>query len=233
MDSTGNLTTLHSFNGVDGALHPAALIQAARRQLLRHDASGRRRAPASGTVFKMDSSGTVTTLHSFRQYRRRLPARCAHPGRRRQPLRHDRQDGGTGGYGNRLQDGRPRATSRRCTVSMAATGASLGGAPSSRRRHLLRHDLGRRRRRPRHRLQDGLHGQHHDAAHLQRQRREPILLPRSIQAPDGNFYGTTGTGRCEQALALSSRWTSPVTSPRSTVSTRPVVPSPRRPRPRR
>jgi uncharacterized repeat protein (TIGR03803 family)/VCBS repeat-containing protein len=64
MDSAGTVTTLHSFgNSVEGANPYAGLIQASDGLFYGTTLFGG--ASGFGTVFKMDSAGTVTTLHSF------------------------------------------------------------------------------------------------------------------------------------------------------------------------
>jgi uncharacterized repeat protein (TIGR03803 family) len=64
MDSSGNVTVLHSFAGgtSDGA-GPGGLVQGSDGNFYGTTGSGG--ANNLGTVFKMDSSGTVTVLHSF------------------------------------------------------------------------------------------------------------------------------------------------------------------------
>jgi uncharacterized repeat protein (TIGR03803 family) len=63
VDSSGNLTTLHSFDTSDGAIPDAGLIQAADGNLYGTTDYGG--ANGFGSVFKMDSSGNLTTIHSF------------------------------------------------------------------------------------------------------------------------------------------------------------------------
>ena len=63
MDASGNLTTLHSFAGSDGANPYAGLIQATDGNFYGTTYEGG--ASGYGTVFKMDASGNLTTLHSF------------------------------------------------------------------------------------------------------------------------------------------------------------------------
>ena len=65
MDSSGAVTTLHSFAGQpsDGALPYGALIQRSDGNFYGSTQSGG--TADKGTVFKIDSSGAVTTLHSF------------------------------------------------------------------------------------------------------------------------------------------------------------------------
>jgi uncharacterized repeat protein (TIGR03803 family) len=63
MDSSGAVTTLHSFAGGDGASPTAGLIQVSGGNFYGTTYLGG--ATSNGTVFKMDSSGAVTTLHSF------------------------------------------------------------------------------------------------------------------------------------------------------------------------
>jgi uncharacterized repeat protein (TIGR03803 family) len=66
--STGTLTTLYSFCGqtncTDGATPYAPLVQATDRNLYGTTSAGGG-ASGDGTVFKVTSGGTLTTLHSF------------------------------------------------------------------------------------------------------------------------------------------------------------------------
>ena len=64
MNAAGALTTIHSFsNGTDGGHPYGGLIQTADGRFYATTTGG---GPANlGTVFKMDSVGTVTTLHAF------------------------------------------------------------------------------------------------------------------------------------------------------------------------
>ncbi len=57
------LTTLHSFNGSDGSLPAAALLQATDSNLYGTTSQGG--SATYGTIFKIDLGGTLTTLHSF------------------------------------------------------------------------------------------------------------------------------------------------------------------------
>ena len=66
---SGTLTTLHSFHLMDGA-DPAGLVQAADGNFYGTTYSGGSsnsncNPGTCGTVFKMTSAGTLTTLHSF------------------------------------------------------------------------------------------------------------------------------------------------------------------------
>src|SRR6478672_11347102 len=65
IDSTGSLTTLHSFSGfpADGAVPVAGLIQGNDGNFYGTTTVGG--AHHKGTVFKIDAAGTFTTLHSF------------------------------------------------------------------------------------------------------------------------------------------------------------------------
>src|ERR1017187_7371382 len=60
---TGTLTTLHRFNGTDGASPHAGLVQAADGNLYGTASSGG--ATGGGTVFKITPTGELTTLYSF------------------------------------------------------------------------------------------------------------------------------------------------------------------------
>ena len=57
------LTTLHSFNGGDGRSPEAALVQGSDGNFYGTTPLGG--AHAKGTVFKIDATGNLTTLHSF------------------------------------------------------------------------------------------------------------------------------------------------------------------------
>ncbi len=57
------LTTLHSFNGGDGRSPEATLVQGSDGNFYGTTPLGG--AHAKGTVFKIDSAGSLTTLHSF------------------------------------------------------------------------------------------------------------------------------------------------------------------------
>jgi uncharacterized repeat protein (TIGR03803 family) len=57
------LTTLHSFNGGDGRSPEATLVQGSDGNFYGTTALGG--AHAKGTVFKIDRTGSLTTLHSF------------------------------------------------------------------------------------------------------------------------------------------------------------------------
>jgi len=65
IDATGNLTTLHSFNGSpgEGANPVAALVQGTDGNFYGTTALGG--AHFKGTVFSIDVTGSLTTLHSF------------------------------------------------------------------------------------------------------------------------------------------------------------------------
>ena len=58
-----SLTTLYSINGTDGQLPSAALVQGTDGNFYGTSAAGG--AHHQGTVFKIDSAGNLTTLHSF------------------------------------------------------------------------------------------------------------------------------------------------------------------------
>ena len=61
--SAQTLTTLHSFNGGDGRSPEAALVQGSDGNFYGTTAFGG--AHFKGTVFKIDATGNLTTLHSF------------------------------------------------------------------------------------------------------------------------------------------------------------------------
>jgi uncharacterized repeat protein (TIGR03803 family) len=65
IDATGSLTTLHSFSGSpnDGANPVAGLVQGSDGNFYGTTALGG--AHAKGTVFNIDATGSLTTLHSF------------------------------------------------------------------------------------------------------------------------------------------------------------------------
>src|ERR1039458_8663439 len=56
-------TTLHSFDGTDGATPLAGLVQATNGDFYGTTVEGG--THGDGTVFKITPSGTLTTLHSF------------------------------------------------------------------------------------------------------------------------------------------------------------------------
>ena len=64
MNSSGQITILHSFNQSDGSAPGAALIQASDGNFYGTTSSGGNYC-CNGTTFKMDASGNVATLHSF------------------------------------------------------------------------------------------------------------------------------------------------------------------------
>jgi uncharacterized repeat protein (TIGR03803 family) len=61
--SAQTLTTLHSFNGGDGRSPEAALVQGSDGNFYGTTVLGG--AHSKGTVFKIDATGSLTTLHSF------------------------------------------------------------------------------------------------------------------------------------------------------------------------
>ncbi len=65
IDSNGTFTTLHSFDGTDGAYPTTLLVQAAGGSFYGTTDQGGANNCDCGTVFKIDSNGTFTTLHSF------------------------------------------------------------------------------------------------------------------------------------------------------------------------
>jgi uncharacterized repeat protein (TIGR03803 family) len=65
----GMLTTLHSFDGSDGANPVAALVQGADGNFYGTTVQGAGSCPAGcGSVFKITPSGTLTSLHAFGGY---------------------------------------------------------------------------------------------------------------------------------------------------------------------
>src|ERR1022692_3945706 len=71
MDSSGNITVLHTFSGPDGAASVAPLIQASDGNFYGTTQRGGNlsctgpNGQGCGTLFKMDSSGSVTVLNTF------------------------------------------------------------------------------------------------------------------------------------------------------------------------
>ncbi|MBV8451587.1 MAG: hypothetical protein JOZ29_04865 [Deltaproteobacteria bacterium] len=63
MTGSGMLTTLHSFNGTDGANSEAGLVQATDGNFYGTTAGGG--TSSRGTVFEISAAGKLTTLHSF------------------------------------------------------------------------------------------------------------------------------------------------------------------------
>ncbi len=65
MDALGNVTVLHNFTGIgtDGANPGTTLVQANDGKLYGTTANGG--TSGLGTVFRIDTAGTLTTLHSF------------------------------------------------------------------------------------------------------------------------------------------------------------------------
>ena len=63
IDSSGNLTTLHSFRGRDGASPNASLLQGSDGFLYGTTSGGG--SAGMGTVFRLDTAGNFTVLHSF------------------------------------------------------------------------------------------------------------------------------------------------------------------------
>jgi uncharacterized repeat protein (TIGR03803 family) len=61
---SGTLTTLHNFNGTDGALPEGALVQGTNGNFYGTTEEGGANG-AYGTVFKITPSGTLTTLYNF------------------------------------------------------------------------------------------------------------------------------------------------------------------------
>src|SRR6478672_11302934 len=68
IDSTGSLTTLHSFSGfpADGAVPVAGLVQGTDGNFYGTTTSGG--TFFQGAVFRMNSSGAITVLHSFNSF---------------------------------------------------------------------------------------------------------------------------------------------------------------------
>jgi len=75
IDASGNLTTLHSFSGPDGRNPRAGLTQRSDGNFYGTTAGGGVSTGTSnyGTVFRMDASGKITTLHSFSSYDGDMP----------------------------------------------------------------------------------------------------------------------------------------------------------------
>ena len=67
MDATGTVTTIHGFGNADSGFFPnSALIQGPDGSLYGTTREGNYEGPSfGGSIFKIDASGTITTLHSF------------------------------------------------------------------------------------------------------------------------------------------------------------------------
>ena len=65
IDTVGNLTTLHSFTGPDGAYPIGGVIEATDGSLYGTTSYSGTPAENAGTIFKLDATGTLTTLHQF------------------------------------------------------------------------------------------------------------------------------------------------------------------------
>jgi uncharacterized repeat protein (TIGR03803 family) len=79
----GTLTTLHTFDYTDGAHPIAGLIQATDGNFYGTTGGGgncNNFGGGCGTVFRITATGKLTTLHSFRQDRWRIPNGAAGPG---------------------------------------------------------------------------------------------------------------------------------------------------------
>ena len=72
IDSAGDLTTLHSFSGQDGAFPVAGLVVGTDGSFYGTTSGGgdpasctNYQTPGCGTLFKIDSTGNFTSLHLF------------------------------------------------------------------------------------------------------------------------------------------------------------------------
>jgi uncharacterized repeat protein (TIGR03803 family) len=65
LDAAGTLTTLHSFEVLDGAEPYAGVIQGANGDFYGTTLYGGAYSSSTGTVFRIDAAGTLTTLYSF------------------------------------------------------------------------------------------------------------------------------------------------------------------------
>jgi uncharacterized repeat protein (TIGR03803 family) len=63
MDSSGNVSVMHSFTGFDGTIPISALVQASDGNFYGTAQGGG--TAGFGTIFKMDTSGNLSVLHSF------------------------------------------------------------------------------------------------------------------------------------------------------------------------
>jgi len=141
LDSAGVHTTLHSFNGSSYGSYPwGPLVQGADGSL--YGSTERGPGGGTGTVFRLDTAGTVTTLHNFTNVEGYMPHGGVTQG----------SDGGL--YGTTVAGG----PALRGTVFKLDTTGILSFARSF----------------------TGSNGAYPDAA--------------PIQASDGNVYGTTASG---------------------------------------
>ena len=187
MDATGDLTIIHSFSVLSGATPRGALVQDGDGNLYGTTPSHRRlisparRVTVYGNIFKIDPSGNFTPLHTFTASRRiRLTGR-PHPRLRRQPVRHEYRRPWL-----RLQSESVRDTSHSCS---AGGFQPLRGTPPGRGRRLLRTTVS-----------GGVGGvgtvfkmDSSDTVTALYSFPTEGYSPQSnlIQAPDGDFYGTT------------------------------------------
>jgi uncharacterized repeat protein (TIGR03803 family) len=65
LDTTGNYTVLHNFTGADGAIPRAGVVLDSVGNLYGTASSGGASAARAGVVYKLDTTGNYTVLHSF------------------------------------------------------------------------------------------------------------------------------------------------------------------------
>ena len=193
-----HLDVVHQFLSTPVYMPTAALIQATDGNFY-----GTTRDFGAGTIFRMTPAGTVTLLHAFR-FGDADGADAAAP-------LIQASDGNF--YGTTVSGG---VSNRGTVFKMTPAGAFTrpacvhgdGGQRSHRRadrgdrRQLLRLDAGGRVRR-RHGVHDDSRRRGHRAAHLHRHANRAVLRA-SIQASDGNFYGTLSNGSAASVFRMTA-----------------------------
>ena len=86
MNPSGRVERLHSFAGPDGATPVAGLVEASDGRFYGTASEGG--ANGKGTIFRIDTSGTLESLHDFAGQRRRKALRGTDSGSGRRILRN-------------------------------------------------------------------------------------------------------------------------------------------------
>ena len=166
-----------------------------------------------GTIFKMDASGTLTTLHSFGYPRARHPEGRAPPGAPTATSTGRRARAARATLGTVFKMDAAGDVTAAPQLRRPGWRQPLGPAHPDRGRQVLRHDRDRRRlRRLRHGLQDGFGGQRRDAAQLREHRwLPPVRRPPRDRGRQFLRYDPGALGDVRRLGAPSSRWMPPAT----------------------